>query len=424
MSESKKRYFPIQSKVSCRLKWSWSTLFLNSGQTSSCHRASLSELTKENFFEFHNTEKKLGDRTRMLQGQWPGNGCEYCRDIEQADGISDRQIQLSIAGPYPQELDQNQNLIKVDPVLLEIFFKNTCNLACIYCTPAFSSRIDGEDKKFDSKLIKLAKHDEILAAKKYDELSPIFWQWLDNGYTKLKRISILGGEPFIQDDFFKLIDYIESNPNKDLELQVITNLIVKREILEKFVSRIKELLANRVLKRIEIMASVDCWGVEQEYIRYGFSCSIFEENINYLLKHKFITLTLMSTITSLSIQTLPILAEKVLSWNKEGSVKWWSGLVLPIDHHVLSPSFFDFNDYKNLLQIVVEKISVLPDQHRETKNTIFGLIDKLKITSKQNIDKQKELLYYLNEIDRRRNLNWRKTFPWLEEHFKKCGIVE
>ena len=26
----------------------------------------------------------------MMQGKWPGQGCEYCRDIEAAGGISDR----------------------------------------------------------------------------------------------------------------------------------------------------------------------------------------------------------------------------------------------------------------------------------------------------------------------------------------------
>jgi hypothetical protein len=29
---------------------------------------------------------------------------------------------------------------------------------------------------------------------------------------------------------------------------------------------------------------------------------------------------------------------------------------------------------------------------------------------------QINLLHYLNEIDNRRNLNWRTTFPWLEKY--------
>jgi len=417
-----KKYFPIKTDTACRLKWAWSTLHLNAGVTESCHRASTSELTRENFFNFHNTERKITDRQTMLEGQWPGHGCEYCRDIELAGGYSDRQFQLDVPDVYPDELDNDQTLTKVDPVILDVFFNNTCNLACIYCRPELSSRIEAENKKFGSTLLELTNDNE-RTKDHYESLIPLFWQWLDIGYNKLKRINVLGGEPFVQDDFHRLIDYIEQNPNPKLELSIVTNLIIKKDILIKFIPKIKNLIAKKKLKRVEIIASVDCWGADQEYIRYGFKCNIFEENIRLLLEHKFIVVGLMSTINSLSINSMPILAEKFIEWNKIKEIQWFNYLVLPIDQHVTSPKFFDYSLFERPLQQVIDLITPLGEKNTQMKETMLGIVQKLKHTCKKDIDKQQKLVYYLNELDRRRNLDWKQTFPWLEQHVGTDHVV-
>jgi len=64
-------YFPIQTETACKLKWSWSTIYLNSGTTASCHRASKSDIDTDNFHNFHNTETKLQARELMFDGKWP-----------------------------------------------------------------------------------------------------------------------------------------------------------------------------------------------------------------------------------------------------------------------------------------------------------------------------------------------------------------
>jgi organic radical activating enzyme len=416
------KYFPIKTETACRLKWAWSSLYLNSGVTGSCHRASISNLTTENFFNFHNTERKLIDRQAMLDGKWPGHGCEYCRDTELAGGYSDRQYQIDIPGVYPKELDIDPTKIQVEPVLLDVFFNNICNLACIYCTSELSSRIEAEDKKFNKSTIELTDSNTH-SGDQYKSLVPLFWKWLDKGYDKLQRIQILGGEPFVQNDFFQLIEYIEQHPNPKLELCINSNLIIKKDILVEFVLKIKEMIAKKKLKKIEIIASVDCWGVEQEYIRHGFKCKIFEENIKFLLSNKFIVVGIMSTINSLSINSMPLLAKKFMEWNAIKEIQWFNYLVLPIDQHILSPKFFDYSVFDQPLQQVVDLIEPLSERHTKTKDTITGIMQKLKYTSKKDIDKQQKLVYYLNEIDQRRNLDWKKTFPWLEQFVGTDHVV-
>jgi len=146
----KKKYFPISQGVACQSKWSWSTLFLTEGITRSCHRASESNLTVENFINFHNTNVKIQDRQKMLDGIWPAGGCNYCKRIEEAGGFSDRLLHNKTANLSPPELEFDLTATTVSPTYLEVFFDNTCNLSCLYCDQYSSSKIADENKRFGS----------------------------------------------------------------------------------------------------------------------------------------------------------------------------------------------------------------------------------------------------------------------------------
>jgi hypothetical protein len=57
------RYFPIKTATACQLKWNWSTLFLTTGTTSSCHRTfggsidpEVIKLVKDNIKRLRNLE--------------------------------------------------------------------------------------------------------------------------------------------------------------------------------------------------------------------------------------------------------------------------------------------------------------------------------------------------------------------------------
>ena len=174
------------------------------------------------------------------------------------------------------------------------------------------------------------------------------------------------------------------------------------------------MLVKRKLKNIEILASVDCWGDEQEYIRFGFDCVQFEDNLEFLLEHKYIRLGIISVINSLNILSMPKLAEKFIKWNKIHTLSWNTEMVLPVNDHVLSPNFFNFEIYESALaEVAAAFIATAADSAEHQK--FCGIVIKLKELSKRNTIKQQELLTYLTEIDRRRNLNWKTIFPWLLE---------
>lgn len=416
-----KKFFPIKTDTSCQLKWSWSTILLWQGITRSCHRTANSELTPENFLSFHNTETKLQDRRDMLNGQWPEKNCSYCKNIEDRGGTSDRMRMTSIPDLYPDELDEDPTKIVVDPSIVEVYFNNTCNLGCLYCNMGFSSVNEDENRRFGT----FQKDGVRLIAKpagQYKNLVPYFWQWFEKDFQKVKRLHILGGEPFLQKELFVLLDKFEQFPNPDCEFNVVTNLTCSEELLEKFIDRCRTLLINRSLKRVDITCSIDCWGADQEHVRWGVKLDQWEKNFKILLKHKWLKVNINQTITVLTIKTMPDLLKKLKEWQQIHPVGHFFSegepLIECLQIDLLGHEVFD--------KEIKEILNCMPDQTDEdmmSKKYMTGILSKIT-SAEPDVRRMKALKAFLDEKDRRRGTNWHQVFPWILEEFKKCGIVE
>lgn len=415
-----KKYFPINTKTACSLKWSWSTLYMDRTESASCHRTGFYPLTVENFDNFHNNPKVLAERIKMLNGEWPQDSCQYCRSIEQEGGFSDRMHHLTIPDQVPIELDSDLTAIRVTPTILEIFFNRLCNMACLYCVPGVSSRLNQEYEKFGPfdkdgiKLIAVPKPPES------KELMDELWKWLDKNLINLKRLNILGGEPTFQPEFYQLLDFLESKEHPNLELEIVTNLKVDPDRLDRIIGRLKSLAAQRKIKRLDIICSIDCWGPEQEYIRYGMNLDKWEKNFERLIAEKWIRITINLTISVLSVKTTPALLKKLADWNKQFSVNMSFSGCTPgptyMMFDILGAGVFD-EDFENILKLMpAEK-----EEHQVAIKYMNGL--KNLSNKPRNNEEVKKLHTFLNEKDQRNNTNWQITFPWLKEEFKKCGIV-
>ena len=403
------KYFPIKSDTSCRLKWSWSTIHLNTGQTASCHRASGSDIN--DLSNFHNTDLKIQARQQMLDGQWPGHGCEYCRNIESAGGTSDRQFQNQIPEIYPPELDKDLTATVIDPVILEVFFSNTCNLKCVYCSPKWSSGIQQENKRFGGSII--AEHNFEYNENRYKQLVPQFWQWMHTNGQKLKRLQVLGGEPFLQDDVDQLVDYFEQFPCPDLEYNLVTNLMVPNNLLRNKLQQLALLVERKHLKRVDLQCSVDSWGPAQEYVRYGFDRVLFETNLKMVQEFRVFRTGLLSTVNALSIKEMPALAEKFLEWNQHSVIYWYMHLVLPQGPSIFDPMNFDYSVFSDSLDKISKLIPQDTWDNQQTFQIFDGIKHKLVNGCTDHQPKQMQLCDYLDKIDHRRNLDWKTIFPWL-----------
>jgi organic radical activating enzyme len=415
------RVFPIKTDTACQLKWNWSTIFLTTEETASCHRTNHHKFDTDKF-DFHNTPSKVDDRKRMLQGQWPKKGCEYCRDIEQAGGQSDRITNLDFPGIHaPSELDTDPTAVDVTPRILEVYFDNTCNLKCLYCGPHFSSLWDAENKKHGT-FVKgnLTISDSFKKSTTIESNKQKLYQWLKHNGKHLTVFNILGGEPFYQSELEECLDLFENFPAPELKLQIFTNLNVKFDKLQRITTRIKNLVDQNKLREFEITASLDCWGAPQEYVRYPLNLDSWTKNFEYLVDQLWINLIVSSTVTPLTVKTLPDLLEKVAHWNQRRSVYHYQ-------NSVNGPSYMFIDIFGDIFGDDFNRaLSLKPENTPEqisSKNYLRGIAQQ-SASREPNIPEIVKLFDFLNEMDRRRNTDWSRVFPWLVPEFARYGLTK
>jgi organic radical activating enzyme len=415
------KYFPIKTETACQLKWTWSTIHLYTGETNSCHRVNETSIDVENFDQFHNTPKKLADRQLMLNGQWPQGGCEYCKNIEDAGGKSDRQFMLDIPNLVPPELDVDPTAVNVTPRIVEVYLDNVCNMSCIYCEDKFSSRIQQENNRYgDFKHGTFEIKNISTKVPNFEQLSQKFWQWMAGNYSSLRRLHILGGEPFYQDQFEACMDFLETHANPELEFNIVTNLKVSRAKLEKFLDRIKLLLKQRKIKRFDVTCSIDCWGDEQEYIRHGINMIEWQSNFEYLVQQRWITLNINQTITGLGMKSMPALIEYLNTQRANRKIGHYFMACKNRAH--LNPGIFGSGFFDKEFETVLTLMLNDTWQHKHARSLMEGLQLEFN-TQQQNKKELSNLLTFLNENDHRRNLNWRETFPWLTNILDDINVV-
>jgi organic radical activating enzyme len=405
------KVFPINTETACQLKWTWSTIFLTKETTASCHRTDHHQFDADSF-DFHNTPEKINDRQQMLLGKWPERGCDYCRNIEQAGGQSDRITNLNFPGIYsPPELDTDPSAVVVTPRILEVYFDNTCNLKCLYCGPHFSSLWDAENIRFGD--LKFNK------SKNIEKNKQKIFEYLKEKGRHLTVFNILGGEPLYQSELEECLALFDQHPAPELELQIFTNLNTNIKHLTKIVDMVKRLIDQDKLRKFQVTASLDCWGAEQEYVRFPLNLNKWEENFNYLLNQPWINLIVSSTVTPLTIKTLPDLLEKIKTWNKIRKVYHYQ-------NSVNSPSYMFIDIFGDIFSNDFEKSIDLKlantDEEIASKQYLEG-IAKQSASNNPNIQEITKLYNFLNKIDLRRNTNWKKTFPWLIDEFVKYNLI-
>ena len=412
------KFFPITTTPACPLKWSWSTIRLYSGTTSSCHRVKSDTINAENFDTFHNTPKKLADRKLMLEGKWPTGGCEYCKKIEDAGGTSDRMFHSTIPNTYPGELDEDQTLTVVNPKIVEVYFDNVCNLSCIYCWDGFSSKIRSENQRFG----RFENNGVVIdnRANPVDDLPKLtakFWEYMERNCKGIKRFHFLGGEPFYQKQFDYALEWFKEHPCPNLEFNIVSNLNIDHDKFRAYIADIKQLVDMQCLGRFDLTCSIDCMGPEQEYVRFGIDLNLFKRNFEHVVGEEWIYLTFNQTVTSLTLKTAPEAISYIKSFSDDTRhIGHHFGLVVgqnPLLHPEIFGTGFWEEDMNNILNVMPE----LTSQDKQVKLYMNGIRTQLSNTVRDQ-KKINQLAILLDEIDRRRNLNWREVFPWLTNEIR------
>jgi hypothetical protein len=416
------RVFPIKSNTACLLKWAWSTVYLGQGTSSSCHRTDQAPIPLDNFASFHNLPNKVAARELMKQGGWPQGGCQYCEQIESAGGMSDRQYQLHAGHEKdrtPEELLTDPDAVEVVPTILEVYFNNVCNMACLYCGSHFSTKWEEENRRFG-----VFKQGNVNfgyntpANPNYEKMLADFWTYLSekDRYRHIRYYQILGGEPFFQKEFDTSIDFWESHPNPELTFNIITNLKVPPKKFRAYIDRFGKMVESGALKRLQITGSIDAWGPQEEYVRWGLDLAEWTENWEYLLDKDWVVMCVNSAMSALTIKTAPELVEKINAWNDRRNP--WN----PISYSFMSvmtppelvPDIFGAGVFEQDFERLLAAMRERNPSEVSAKEHMRGIIKQV-LHAPKNQDRINDLKVYLTEIDRRRGTDWTQLFPWLHE---------
>ena len=315
--EFKQQVLDPVSPSFCAAKWYNATIWLGSGQTTSCHHppAHLIDIDKVNNNSrlLHNSDQKKEDRRKMLAGERPA-GCEYCWKIEDmhTDAVSDRVYKSKI---YPIEAlhEAVRTPVKDDVNLktLEISFDRTCQFACSYCNPAFSSTWVNDIRKHgpyvglvsDGRNHFTHTHDNSQLYK-FGETNPYveaFFDWWERDlHRTLQELRITGGEPLMSGYTWQLIEWFKNNQGRSTtRLAINSNLGIDLDKMKEFVVAVAE------LPGVDLYTSMEATFKQAEYIRDGLDYDQWLNNVLFLLEGRFVSaIHVMCTINALCLDSL------------------------------------------------------------------------------------------------------------------------
>ena len=484
------------SSTMCYAKWAQVSMHLTNGMTQSCyhppvHKVDLHELGQDPS-ALHNTSQKKSERKQMLKGERP-EGCSYCWRIEDAGGRSDR---IYRSGEYwaqnaRKDIIASTHTGKMNPRYVEVNFNQACNFKCIYCSPHLSNTWEAEIKEHGPLEIldadgNITRHNDVkyldagglMPLKVKQSENPYleaFWLWWPELYKTLEVFRMTGGEPLMDSNTYKVLDYIYENPNAWLELSITSNFCPpNQELMKKFVDKIKKLeeiqiwesdrwnpgsgnnwYVNMATKHTALFISLDSVGEQAEYLRAGLDFKRMQKNVLYFANETLNTnITFINTFNILSVPKIKSFLKYILHLRTLFSAEAQGIKKIPIydewtehpDHeiHPHQRIWFDIpllrypdwlcvntlpSEYDHYIQDAIEFM----EQNQDVSN-FTGFYDfeitKLKRnlewiqTEREAIDDQDfhrhntNLKNYVKQLDERRNTNFTDTFPEFRELFK------
>lgn len=436
--EYKRRVIDIKSESFCAAKWYNATIWLGSGQTTSCHHplphAIDREEIKTNPKAIHNTTRKKMEREQMQQGQRPA-GCEYCWKIEDMgrDAISDRVYKTVIYDDkdldHAYRIPANQD---VDLQTLEIAFDRTCQFACSYCNPAFSSSWVKDIKQHgpytnlvsDGRNHFTHAHDSSQLYK-FGESNPYveaFHRWWDSDlHRTLKELRITGGEPLMSGETWKLLEWFKTNQGRSTTRLAINSNLGTAVDIDRLLDSIDGV-------EVDLYTSNESMSLQAEYIRDGLVFDDWANNVERLLDSgKFRGLHVMATINALCLDSLDSFLDMVMNWKLE-----YGQDAINFSLNILRfPSFQSLtvlpNDirrqYAGKLYRFANDWYKTGLMHEFEKNQLDRLLDYIDVVGKPHAEAmeqsilQRDFKNFYQQYDQRRNKNFTATFPALADWY-------
>ena len=437
----------------CLAKWTQTTIHLGLGHTHSCHHPRTHKISPDEILidpsALHNTEYKKLMRKEMLNGNRPQE-CDYCwkiEDLNDQNQHSDRILKSSEdwSLPYFDEVISAGFEKNINPKYLEISFSNVCNFKCSYCMPSVSSQWMEEIERYGAyptsgnfnNLDWVKKQDKFpIPVRNHNPYIEAFWKWFPDLIQDLHTFRITGGEPLLDKNTFKCLDYIIENPQPNLELSINSNFDIPSELFDKFLQKTNYISQHNLVKSLTVHTSCEAHGSAAEYIRFGLNYDNWKNNIL-----KFINIVhnpnlgIMSTYNCLSVTTYHQFLKDVLQLKKcANDKKGHLSLDIPYLNHPYHQSIKILTD--DFQPMFEQQINFCNDNIERQGLFGFNEIEVFKLKrvrslfhnsiNRDDFDSelnQKDFVKFIDEHDKRRNTNFLKTFPEMSKFYEYCKTL-
>jgi len=461
-----RKYAKVKEKLDevstsfCIAKWKQVTVHLDTGRTHSCHhpvthKIPVSEI-KINPTALHNTEFKKQQRKMMLEGKRPSE-CDYCWRVEDSaketgiQSFSDRVIKSSApwAKGTIEEIVKQGYTDNTVPGSMEVNFGSTCNFKCSYCNPEISSKWMEEVKNYGGYRLEnleyngikwLEQNDRVpIPNREYNPYVEAFWNWWPDLVKELRVFRITGGEPLLNKNTFKVLDYLTENPQPQLSLSINSNLCVPNNLIKEFIEKMTIIQNGKMIADFKMYTSCEAKGVRAEYIRYGLSYDKWLANCEAIIRDiPNSRLGLMATYNLLSITSFRDMLEDLLVLKNRYTIQPERPHTVSIDIPYLRwPEFMSpwlmpgewlthIEDtitwmYKNLQQTYWPPLCGIGFFDHEIKK-----MERIYVVCKNALKEKdpreiklhrRNFIRFVSEHDRRRGTNFLETFPELNPFY-------
>lgn len=450
LSETKEKLDKVSPSF-CLAKWLQVTLHLQNGFNHSCHHPGLHGIPKEGLKQdpsiLHNTPFKKELRAMMLNGQRPSE-CDYCWKVEDSPGhhYSDRIIKSSDSWAVNRlsEIANAPADKSVNPSYVEVSFGNECNFRCSYCGPDISSSIWSSYEKHGAYVGRVTTDEIERQGRKpiKTEENPYvdaFWDWFPSLLPDLKVFRITGGEPLVNPNTYRVLDYLEENPQPQLQLCINSNLGIPERHFRKFIDKISSLTTAGKLGDFRLFTSVDTHGSHAEYIRVGLNYNQWLERVKTYLTELPWEVTVMVTFNTLSVPRFNLFLQDIENLNKDFLTKK-DGVDIKrtmIDiSHIMHPQYFSPWILTERWIDEIDRIVNFMEEHQCSRIGAHGFYDYelhkmkriarwAKVTSQNAHDAnffRARFLLFTIQFEAREGKNFLEVFPEMEDYYRVCEV--
>ena len=356
------------SPTMCLAKFHEASIWVYSGKIASCHYTPFLQVG-DTVDTFYNPAEKREHQKEMLAGGQP-TACNSCWNFENLNLRSDRtRKSMSFKDHLPLENYLDPKYV-FKPKALELAFQNTCNLACSYCSPQFSTSWMNDIKQngvYHSIVTDDRRHYQKDINEMNEMIKPpdmnLFWEWFDSVTDSLESIRVSGGEPLMHEEVFRVFKMM-TDRNPEVECVVHTNLCQKPVVMERFLDKIAK------LKHVRINVSNESAGGVAEFIREGMDYNEWLGNMKLLCNSTVEEASVSTTCSAISLQTLDQLYRDIIELRSTTRIKPYISINMvdkprfqSLDCLTKEERIFYTEKYKKLFEEIKDDLLEVENEH-------------------------------------------------------------